>query len=321
MTPTLRHLAVPLVAVAALSTAACSGTASHDTGSAAVSGGSNGTASMAEPAAPAGAPTALGKTDAAVRTAQNPLQTHVTLAEFTQQRAVIQTGSVSLTSPDVARARFEVQKVVDDHQGLIDDENTVTDKHGTVRMSRLVVRVPTAEFDAAMTQLAKVGTLVQQTRKAEDVTTQLIDTRVRIKAQQASVDRIQALLAQAQSIRDIVAIEAQLTQRQADLDSLEQTQAYLQDQTSLSTITVYLERSHTPAAPARRAHHNPFVAGLITGWDAFTDLGAGFARAGGAALPFLGLFALLAWPLWLLVRRLAALPRRTTASEPTPTEA
>ena len=216
-----------------------------------------------------------------------------------------------------ARALAESRRGADessqDHDGLIDDERTVTDKKGEVRMSRLVVRVPSADFDATMTGLARLGILTESTRKAKDVTTQVIDTDVRIRAQQESLERVEALLAQARSIRDIVSIEAQLTRRQAELDALKATQAYLKDQTEMSTITVYLERTDKETAPpAPKKHHNPFVAGLIAGWDAFSDVAGGLAKATGASLPFLGVLALLAWPLLLLVRRFAVWSRRTT---------
>jgi len=294
----LRHFLLPVIAVAALSTAACS------------SGSDNASAGDAPAAVRAGAPEDFANGAAPVGTAaESAYRSQGT----DQDRAVIQTGSVSLRSDDVAKARFEVDKLLTKYDGLIDDERTETDKQGDARLSKLVVRVPSSAFDETMTGLAKVGTLVESTRKAKDVTTQVIDTDVRIRAQQESLDRVEALLARAQSIRDIVSIEAQLTHRQAELDSLRQTQAYLKDQTEMSTITVFIERADKDTEPAApKKHHTPFVAGVISGWDAFTDVAGGLAKATGASLPFLGVLALLAWPLLLMVRRFAAWSRRTT---------
>jgi len=313
MTP-LRRIAIPVIAVAALSTAACSGSADNGDSSApsAVAGDAGGqTDSLRAPAPLDSAAFETADLSGALATKDADVQ----------DRAVIQTGSVSLRSDDVAKARFELDKLLARYDGLVDDERTVTDKEGEVRMSRLVVRVPAADFDATMTGLSQLGTLVESTRKAKDVTTQVIDTDVRIRAQEESLSRVETLLARANSIRDIMAIEAQLTRRQADLDALKQTRAFLSDQTEMSTVTVFIERtdvSPEPAGPTK--HHNAFVAGLIAGWDAFTDVGGGLARAGGAVLPFAALLALLAWPLLLVGRRLAAWSRRTTPAA-APTEA
>ena len=66
----------------------------------------------------------------------------------------------------------------------------------------------------------------------------MIDTGVRVRAQEASLKRVELLLAEAKSLKDIIWIESQLTNRQAELDSLKSQQTWLKDQTSLSTITV-----------------------------------------------------------------------------------
>ena len=108
-----------------------------------------------------------------------------------------------------------------------------------------------------MAELEKVAQLESSSRNSEDVTTEVIDTEVRIRAQAESLKRVELLLARAQSIRDIVSIEAQLTRRQADLDSLKSRQAYLADQTSMSTITVFLEKKPEKVREEGREGRSP----------------------------------------------------------------
>lgn len=222
-----------------------------------------------------------------------------------QAQSIISTGTVSLQSRDLGGTRFDLMKIVDEHRGQVSDEQTSTDDSGRINRSRLVVRVPSADFGEVMDELGKVpGTdLKSAKRSSEDVTTQVIDIAVRVRAQKASIDRIEALLARAQSLRSIIWIEDQLSRRQADLDSLEQQQAYLADQTSLSTITVYLERP--PAKAATRPKHDEagFGAGLSAGWDALTSAGTAVATAVGALLPFGVLLVLVGVPVWVLLRR------------------
>ena len=186
----------------------------------------------------------------------------------TQEQAIISKGVVSLVGVDVAGDRFDVQKVVDAHDGEVVEEKNQTNEDGEMTRSRLVIRIPVADFDATMSELEKVAQLASSSRDSEDVTTEVIDTEVRIRAQSESLKRVELLLAQAQSIRDIVAIEAQLTRRQAELDSLKSRQAYLADQTSLSTITVFLEKKPEKTA-AKKAEEDDsgFFAGLGDGWD------------------------------------------------------
>lgn len=232
-------------------------------------------------------------------------------------RAIISTGVVSLLDEDVAGARFDVQKIVDTHGGEVAEEKTRTDDDGAISQSRLVVRVPADDFDATMEELEEVAELESSNRSSEDVTTTVIDNEVRIRAQTESLRRIEALLARAQSIRDIVSIEAQLTRRQAELDSLKQQQAYLADQTSLSTITVFLEQKPEPSKKKVEADDAAgFLAGLRSGWDALKTLTTGVTTVVGALLPFTVLLLLVGVPTWLLLRRRvsAGRPGRTPSA-------
>ncbi len=222
-----------------------------------------------------------------------------------QQPALISTGTVSLLATDVADARFDVQKVADRYRGQVTDSETRTDEDGEVRQARLVLRVPSDEFTEAMDELEKVADLESSTSTSEDVTAHVVDTRVRIRVQRASIARIEELLQRAGSIRDIVAVEQQLTQRQERLNSLLRQQAYLADQTSMSTITVHVERADA-ASTGPAPDEAGFLAGLRAGWDGLMTVLVGLATVTGALLPFAALALLLGVPGWLLLRRLSA---------------
>ncbi len=231
-------------------------------------------------------------------------------------RSVISTGVMALRGNDVAELRFDVRQVVDEHGGEVTDEQTESDTDGKVARARLVVRVPAKEFDATMVALEKAGDVESSTRTSEDVTTQVIDTNVRVRAQQASLQRIETLLSRAESLRDIVSIESELTRRQADLDSLKQQQAWLADQTSTSTITVNLR--HTQAVTKPKEDKTGFLAGLAAGWRGLTKVTNGGLTAFGALLPFGLVLLAIGLPLFYLVRRTQ---RRRTPAEPQPTTA
>lgn len=228
------------------------------------------------------------------------------------ERSVISTGTVSLRSPDVAEARREVQRVVDAQGGDITDENTETDDEGRTSYSRLVVRVPSAKFSASMTALEGAAELRSSNRGAEDVTTAVIDTDVRVRAQQASLKRVELLLSRAQSLKDIIWIESQLTSRQAELDSLKSQQSWLKDQTTLSTITVDITAIPEKEKSEKDEDEAGFLVGLEGGMKALGASASAIATVVGALLPFAVLVLVLGFPVWLLARR------RRTAQPPSP---
>jgi hypothetical protein len=227
-----------------------------------------------------------------------------------QARAVVSTGSVDLVSKDVAGARAEVDALLTEHDGFLADERTSTDSHGAATEARLVLRVPSERFDAVMTALSRIGRLQDSSRKAKDVTTEVIDVQQRVRAQQVGLRRLEVLLGRAKSLPDLLKIERDVTQRQADLDSLKSQRAYLTSQTTLATITVHIGDVPRPAA---HADHTGFTAGLGAGWDGLTTFVGWVVTAVGALLPFT-LLALVLAPLAWTVRR--TLRRRRPVAEP-----
>jgi hypothetical protein len=233
----------------------------------------------------------------------------------TAQRSVISKGTVVLRSRDVAGTRFDVRRIVDEYGGEVSDEQTDTDEDGEVVTAHLVLRVPAPDFGEAMADLEDVAHLRFSGRSAKDVTTKVIDTQARLRAQRRSIARIETLLGRAENLRDIVLIETQLTRRQADLDSLEQQSAYLADQTSLATITVDIDHERSAVAHEDRTG---FLAGLAAGWHGLVAVAVGLATAAGALLPWLVVLLVLAVPGWPLVRRLR---RQRAAPVEAPAEA
>ncbi len=289
-----RRLAGLIAALAMTATlGACSGGSSDDS-----SGGSSGESNADSDSAVSGyagqrsASAPADSLSADSPTPQTPAMT----------RSIISSGTVSLISDDVATARREVQRIVDEQRGSVSEENTETDDEGTATYSRLVIRVPATSFATTMTALEKAAELRSSHRTSEDVTTRVIDTDVRVRAQQASLRRVEQLLARADSLKDIIWIESQLTTRQAELDSLKQQQAWLGDQTTDSTITIDIERAAT-AHQKKQEADTGFLAGLKGGMSALGTFAVALATVVGALLPFALVLTLCAIPVWLLVRR------------------
>lgn len=236
-------------------------------------------------------------------------------AEAAAERSIISTGNVALRSDDVAQAVFDIGKVVDSLRGEVEEKNTETDKTGEVVRSRMVLRVPTADYADAMTALEGSADLISSGGSSKDVTTQVLDVDIRVQVQRRSIQRIALLLDRAESIRDIVAIEAQLSQRQADLASLEKQQDVLADQTAMSTITVSVERTKEPAPAAEQDEDEAgFLTGLDAGWDALKTFAVGVATFLGAVLPWTLVLLVLGLPGWTLVRRLRRRPAPASAA-------
>lgn len=238
-----------------------------------------------------------------------------------REAAVISVGTVSLESEDVAAARRGVQRLTDEVGGQVAQEETTTDRDGVFDGSRLELRVPSEQFDATMTGLEAVADVVASTRGSEDVATEVVDTEARLRAQEESLQRIELLLAEADDLAEIVSIEAELTRRQAELDSLASQLAYLADATTWSTVTVYVERTaeETPDEEETEEAASGFLDGLSSGWDGLVAVLGGAALVVGVLLPWLVLALLVGVPLAWVTRRAVRRSRAAADERPTPT--
>ncbi|WP_139981603.1 DUF4349 domain-containing protein [Nocardioides litoris] len=228
------------------------------------------------------------------------------LAPAGDRLAIVRTGTVDYRTPDVRDTRTEVLQALRPRQVQVAEESTDADEDGGAVLTTMTLRVPTEVFTAAMTDLERLGaegdvTVTDSGSSAVDVADQVVDVDVRAALQRRSIERIGDLLERAGSIRDVVGIERELAQREADLGSLQQRQALLADQTSYSTITVRIERDDPPAP--RAEDEQGFLAGLSAGSDAFGATATALLTAAGAVLPFAVVVLLVGLPLRVLLRR------------------
>ncbi len=283
---------------AALVVTGCSGSGSD-------SAESSGAAPAAPPAADStggageskAAPDSQGKTGGG---AQQP----------TLERAIIRTGFLTVEADDVLQTRQRVVTIATGQRGQVASEETGTGGDGTVDRANLVVRVPTAAYDATMRALSELGPVKEVRQESADVTEQVVDVNSRIATQRAGLARMRALMARADTIGEVISVETELTRREADLEALLAKQKSLASQTELATLTVTLVRPGE--APAPQDPDRGFLSGLSDGWNAFTATLSIVLTAIGALLPFLLAIALVTVPVMALVRRF----RRTPEAAP-----
>jgi hypothetical protein len=222
-------------------------------------------------------------------------------------RSLIKTGSVSLMSSNVSSVVARIDQLVARDGGFVASEDSSTDTHGSTVRSSLDVAVPQAGFQPAFGEISSFGTLVSRSSSTRDVTAQVVDVDSRVKSAQASIGQLRLLFNRATKLGDVIALENELSQREADLEALQAEQRDLRSQTTMSTISVDVRSSAATTAPGSHKAGG-FLSGLRQGWDVLVAFLAGFTHLVGLVLP-LGILALLAGAgSWLAVRRFT--PRR-----------
>jgi PBP1b-binding outer membrane lipoprotein LpoB len=259
-----------------------------------------------EPAAPnaGGADTDRSLTEDKSSTGQNALSA---------DRAVIITGSMYMTVEDPIVAADRAAAIVRGAGGRIDARReTAPDEHygGS---AALTLRIPSDRLDGVVEDLRDLGTVDQFTTDSYDVTTQVTDLEAQISTLKASTGRIEALLAQAKDISDIITLENELDRRQAQLESLEARQRGLDDQVSMSTIDLSLT-TEPVVVIVEEDEPQTFLGALTSGWDALVGFLSGVLIVLAVLLPWLALIAVIGVPILLVVRARKAREAREAAA-------
>lgn len=169
---------------------------------------------------------------------------------------------------------------------------------GSAQVATVTYRVPADRFRQSVEAITAVGDLQSQQVEGIDVTAEYADLEGRVTTLRTSIARLQGFLGEATDANQIALFEAELTSREAELESTEAQRRALADQIELSTITVSFTGSRA-AAPVDDSRNLPtFLGGLETGWDILVAVGAFTLSALGVLAPFVPLVAISA----LLVR-------------------
>ncbi len=270
-------------------------------------GGAGGTSSSADSAAVAAAPQGEAATGgAAAGGAPDPAAatTRDSLAQgrVVPEAVVVRTGDLSVRVDDVAAAADAAGRLVTGAGGQVTGDQRST-RTGSVASADLVLRLTPATFDATVDKLAALGTELDRNLSSTDVTDEVVDLDSRLATQRAGVDRVRTLLSGAKTLGEVVQVEAELTRRTADLESLEARLQALQGKASLGTVTLHLLAADTTTLPVA-SDRLSFLDGLSGGWHTVVDLARLGSVAVGALLPFVPFaLVLLAVTLWLRRRR------------------
>lgn len=220
---------------------------------------------------------------------------------LTGQQKIARTARISITVTDVDAAAAQLRQLSLAMGGLVTSENLVT-KPGEAEdqpVSTMVISVPADKLDSTLDQLRSVGSITNRVISSEDVTTQVADVDARIKTLDASIARLRELSDKAGSIRELTELEAELTNRSSERDSLTAQQKVLAGRVAQSPITITLSTPDDVQEPEPEG----FLGGLIAGWNALVTSSGVLMMVVGAVLPFAALAALIATPFLIWRRR------------------
>lgn len=214
---------------------------------------------------------------------------------------------------DVSAAVSRARAAATGAGGWVSSEEVSPATDDRAGWATIVLRVPSEDLDAVVTELGELGEVGSIRSEAEDVTVEYRDVEARVSTLEASAERLRELVGEATGVEAIASLERELADREAELDALKARMKVLADDVARSTISLHLAEDSEDLSGTGSG--SGFVAGVKQGWEAFLSSVTVLLTALGALLPFLAVAAVVLVPL-LLLRRRRARSRTTGLASP-----
>ncbi len=168
--------------------------------------------------------------------------------------AVIKTADVGLRvdHSHFGQARSAVRKIAGDLGGYETHSSTSGSK---IHSGQITIRVPARAFRRAMDAIEGIAHVhvTAESVTGQDVSQQFVDLQARLVNLEAQEKVLLRLMDRAETISESIRVENYLQQVEFQIEDVQGRMLYLQNRTSMSTITVALHEAGKKPAPPQHA--------------------------------------------------------------------
>lgn len=163
----------------------------------------------------------------------------------------------------------------------------------------MTVRVPSAKFDEALSEIRQTASrVIVESVKGQDVTEEFIDIEARLKTQKALEAQFLEIMKRSNSVEDALNVQTEIAQVRGEIEKIEGRKRFLESQASLSTVKIKLQ-SPTAFSANSTGFFYQLKEAFSDGFDAALNFILILVKVLIALLPFLILIVL---PIYLLIR-------------------
>jgi hypothetical protein len=234
-------------------------------------------------------------------------------------RKIIRNAQLDIELDNPADAQRQLTTIAETLGGFVVTSesriNSASNASAPGNVVTVTVRVPAAQFNAAIEKLRGLGgRILQEKISGQDVTEEYIDLEARARTQRALEAQMLDILKRAGKISDALEVQNQIATVRTEIERLEGRQRFLSNQAALSTINITL---HTPApiviATTAHGFWHQVKQAVGDGIDLASNITLGVIQFVITLIPILLLIVLPLWLVWRLARPYVHWPKKAEA--------
>lgn len=211
------------------------------------------------------------------------------------QRKLIQSVDLQLVVTRFAPFRAAIDQLVARAGGFVASSDIRHDRD-RVSSGEFVLRLPASGVGAALDEIRRLGSVVFESARGEDITEQYFDVDSRLRNAHRTEQRLITLLTErAASLKDIVEVEREVARVRETIEVLEGKKRLWDSQVDLTTMSLrFAVEERYPAGQPTLARAFRAARGSLA---TLVDLGQGGLVAGAALIPWSPLVLLIGFGL------------------------
>ena len=172
--------------------------------------------------------------------------------QLPQNRKWIVTVNLTAETDDLDALRSALDEKIAALNGYVEDQSvyngSIYDSGRRYRSANLTVRIPVDSIDAFLQDVGGLANITRQNKSLEDVTLNYVATESRLKALETEEARLLELLSQAETMTDLLEIEARLSEVRSELENYASQKRLYDNQIDYATIYIAIEevQEYTP---------------------------------------------------------------------------
>ena len=162
-------------------------------------------------------------------------------------RKLVRTADLTLHTTQFDQAAEQLQAMLADVGGYVENLYQYGE---TTRRLTLSMRVPAEKLDVFLSSIEGAGKVTDRSESTTDMTVQYADHQARLDTLYQKRDRLNDLLAKAETVSDLIEIESAIADTQYQIDSYETTQRSIDRRVDMSAVNLTLmEEAQTVVNP------------------------------------------------------------------------
>ena len=196
---------------------------------------------------------------------------------------LIRNGAASILVDSLEEAIAKVQQLATQLNGMVGNVSIASGEN-EVRSATLQVRVPAAQFDAAISGLKPIGKVEHSSTSAEDVGEEFVDVSARVANSKRLEERLISVLAtRTGKLDEILAVERELARVREEIERYEGRVRYLRSRVAISTLTITVHEKAPLVSGVPGT--NVIAEAFATMWRNFVQFVAAFIASLGVLVP------------------------------------